>query len=45
MPLTDIALNAGYDSEISFGRAFRRWAGTPPGQYRRNAKHANGLGQ
>lgn len=45
MPLTEIALNAGYESEISFGRAFRRWAGAPPGQYRRNAKHRNDLGQ
>ncbi|RJL20432.1 hypothetical protein C9E82_04290 [Paracoccus siganidrum] len=38
MPLTRIALSVGYDSEISFGRAFRCWSGTPPGQYRRDAR-------
>ena len=41
-PLTEIALDVGYDSEISFSRAFRRWADTPPGQYRRNARAAAG---
>ena len=36
-PISDIANAVGYESEISFNRAFRRWAGVPPGQYRRNA--------
>jgi AraC-like DNA-binding protein len=40
-PLSEIAIDAGYDSEISFGRAFRRWAGKPPGQHRRDVR-ANG---
>jgi len=33
--LAEIANGAGYESEISFSKAFRRWAGVPPGQYRR----------
>jgi len=33
--LAGIASEAGYQSEISFSKAFRRWAGVPPGQYRR----------
>lgn len=31
----DIAAAVGYDSEISFSRAFRRWMAVPPGRYRR----------
>ena len=41
-PLVEIALDVGYDSEISFSRAFRRWADTSPGQYRRKAQTADG---
>jgi AraC-like DNA-binding protein len=37
--LADIANTVGYESEISFSKAFRRWAGVPPGQYRRS-RHA-----
>ncbi len=33
--LAEIANRTGYKSEISFSKAFRRWAGVPPGQYRR----------
>lgn len=39
--LAEIAHEVGYQSEISFSKAFRRWGGMPPGQYRREAK-ANG---
>jgi AraC-like DNA-binding protein len=35
--MADIANAVGYESEISFSRAFRRWAGMPPGEYRRTA--------
>jgi AraC-like DNA-binding protein len=31
----EIALDAGYDSEASFNRAFKREFGLPPGQYRK----------
>ncbi|HKY86124.1 MAG TPA: AraC family transcriptional regulator [Pseudorhodoplanes sp.] len=34
--LAEIAKDVGYNSEISFSKAFRRWAGVPPGQYRRS---------
>ena len=33
-----IASAVGYESEISFNKAFKRWAGVPPGQYRRQSK-------
>jgi len=33
-----IASDVGYESEISFNKAFKRWAGVPPGQYRRQSK-------
>ncbi|WP_179298034.1 AraC family transcriptional regulator [Mesorhizobium carmichaelinearum] len=36
-----IASAVGYESEISFSRAFRDWSGMPPGKYRRLA-HAKG---
>lgn len=35
-PLTRIASDVGYESEISFSKAFRRWGGMPPGKYRRS---------
>ncbi|GGA39317.1 AraC family transcriptional regulator [Pelagibacterium lentulum] len=34
--MAEIAVSVGYESEISFSRAFRRWCGEPPGRYRRN---------
>ncbi|MGH8773407.1 MAG: cupin domain-containing protein, partial [Burkholderiales bacterium] len=36
--LQEIANEVGYESEISFSKAFRRWAGLPPGQYRSRMK-------
>jgi len=36
--LSTIADEVGYESPISFNKAFRRWAGLPPGQYRRRMK-------
>lgn len=29
-----IATDLGYSDQASFTRAFRRWTGTPPGQFR-----------
>lgn len=33
--LQEIALRVGYDSEVAFNQAFKRWSGCPPGAYRR----------
>jgi AraC-like DNA-binding protein len=41
-PLAEVARAAGYDSESSFSKAFARWYGQPPGQYRR--AHRQGVG-
>ena len=35
MPVAAIALAAGYESESSFNKAFKRFHKTPPGQFRR----------
>jgi AraC-like DNA-binding protein len=35
--LKAIAARAGYGSDEAFSRAFKQWAGAPPGQYRRDA--------
>jgi AraC-like DNA-binding protein len=35
----DVANAVGYESEISFNRAFCKWAGVPPGKYRRVARY------
>lgn len=36
--MSAVANEVGYESEISFNKAFRRWAGMPPGQYRRSMR-------
>jgi len=36
--LAQIAQRVGYESDISFSKAFRSWAGEPPGSYRRRMK-------
>jgi AraC-like DNA-binding protein len=36
--MSTIANGVGYESEISFNKAFKRWAGMPPGQYRREVR-------
>lgn len=33
--LQKIAVLVGYDSDVAFNQAFRRWSGFPPGAYRR----------
>jgi AraC-like DNA-binding protein len=35
MPLSELAPATGYQNEASFNRAFKRWAGSAPGTYRR----------
>lgn len=37
LSLTQIATAVGYDSEAAFNRAFKRWRGKTPGQFRREA--------
>ncbi|MFI7361028.1 AraC family transcriptional regulator [Streptomyces sp. NPDC050149] len=37
-PLSEVAHRIGYTSEFAFANAFKREYGTPPGQYRRQAK-------
>lgn len=41
--LAGIANEVGYESEISFSKAFRRWGGMPPGQYRRRMKESGSV--
>ena len=36
----EVALDAGYESEAAFNRAFKREFGLPPGQYRKNLREA-----
>lgn len=36
VPIADLALDVGYQSEAAFSVAFRREAGVPPGAYRRS---------
>jgi len=43
MRIADVAVRLGYESEASFGRAFKRVVGTSPGQHRR-ASPTNGEG-
>jgi AraC-like DNA-binding protein len=35
MPVAAVALAAGYESESSFNKAFKRFHRKPPGQFRR----------
>jgi AraC-like DNA-binding protein len=42
-PLASIALDAGYESEAAFSRAFKRAVGMPPSRWRRH--RAGGAGQ
>ncbi len=37
-PIARIALRAGFADQSHFTRSFRRWAGVPPGRYRRRAR-------
>ncbi len=39
MSLDDVAASLGYSEQSSFGRAFKRWTGMTPKEYRR--RHAN----
>ena len=34
--LVDVALSFGYSSDSAFRRAFRRWTGQSPAEYRRS---------
>ncbi|HWA71138.1 MAG TPA: AraC family transcriptional regulator [Polyangiaceae bacterium] len=36
--LAQIAQRVGYESDVSFSKAFRAWSGEPPGSYRRRMK-------
>jgi AraC-like DNA-binding protein len=39
-PIAEIAYAVGYPDQSSFTRAFTRWAGTAPGEYRRHRRSA-----
>ena len=36
--VVDIALDLGYSGQAHFSRAFRRWMGLAPGEYRRSMR-------
>ncbi|WP_049805121.1 AraC family transcriptional regulator [Stigmatella aurantiaca] len=38
LSLSEVAAHAGYHSEASFNRAFKRWEGVAPGAYRRGRR-------
>ncbi len=38
-PLADIAFALGFPEQSAFTRAFARWSGLPPGEWRRSGKH------
>lgn len=40
--LTEIAASVGYGSQVSFGKAFRRWSGRSPAAYRRWLRERDG---
>lgn len=42
--LDDIALDYGFSSASAFHRAFRRWTGNTPGDYRRHSRIRTGYG-
>src|SRR5204862_7936428 len=42
LPIAEIASRVGYESQISFARAFGRIVGTTPGAFRRQARQAPG---
>ncbi len=41
--IREIAAQVGYTSEVSFSKAFKRWAGTAPGIYRRKHRTGNNI--
>ncbi len=40
IPIGEIALLLGYSEQSVFNRAFKRWVGSTPGQYRSQLKHS-----
>ncbi|XYH95466.1 cupin domain-containing protein [Sorangium sp. So ce1128] len=40
--LADVAQRTGYSSEAALSHAFRQWAGTPPGAYRKAQRETRG---
>lgn len=40
MSLDDVTVNLGYSEQSTFGRAFKRWTGMTPKQYRRECRSA-----
>jgi AraC family transcriptional regulator len=41
LPVLDIAVDAGYESNPAFTRAFKRWLGTPPAAFRSDPDSAS----
>jgi AraC-like DNA-binding protein len=41
--LAEVAAEVGYDAEAAFSKAFRRWNGIAPGEYRRRARQTTTL--
>ena len=39
LPVAEIAYLTGFSSTEAFQRAFKRWTGLPPGEYRRQSQH------
>ena len=38
MAITDIAFDAGFESQQTFSRAFKQWSGVSPGRYRKESQ-------